>query len=76
MSDPGVIMRSSPLRHTCAILIYGIAIGFLLFILVALPLCRADIYELRTEAVKNGAAYWEVQDDGTTTFRWKKEATP
>lgn len=25
----------------------------------------------RTEAVKHGAATWEVKDDGSTTFKWK-----
>lgn len=27
----------------------------------------------RTQAVKHGAAEWEVHDDGSTSFKWKGE---
>ena len=27
--------------------------------------------EMRLEAVKHGAAEWEVHDDGSTSFKWK-----
>ena len=28
------------------------------------------------DAVKHGAAEWEVHEDGSTTFRWKGEGVP
>ncbi len=47
--------------------IFGLIVGFLLGFLTGIFLL--DVY--KEEAVELGHAYWEVENDGRTTFTWK-----
>ena len=48
-----------------------------LFFAVLLPaflMVTAQIYEIKTEAVKRGFATWVSDENGNTTFTWKEVA--
>jgi len=34
--------------------------------------CAVSQREMQQQAVKQGAAEWEVHEDGSTTFKWKE----
>lgn len=36
--------------------------------------CANTLKDMQQQAVKHGAATWDVAPDGSTTFRWKGEA--
>ena len=42
-------------------------------VMVAISVPKMQLEGLRIQAVKHGAAHWEVADDGSTTFRWNDE---
>ena len=48
----------------------GLLVGFVLGLIIGWG-CTRDWY--RTVAVEHGAAYWIVNNNGSTTFRWKEK---
>lgn len=53
-------------------MLVGGAIGLLIGLVSGSLAAREKaIDDMQTEAVKHGAATWEVKDDGSTTFKWK-----
>ena len=58
----------------------GVVLGFLVGVLFVgllsewLAITPDDVRrEVHVEAVKHGAAYWHVEPDGSTVFRWRGE---
>jgi len=47
----------------------GLLFGAILFTTISI----GRVVELRQEAVKHNAAYWEVGNTGNTTFKWNDE---
>ncbi len=48
-------------------------IGFALGVTVFLPACSSGRHEVQVEAVEHGAAHWEADKTGATTFHWNDE---
>lgn len=53
-----------------------IALVLFAFSLVALVGLETTNRNLKTEAVSRGFATWEVKNDGSTRFQWKKALNP
>jgi ABC-type methionine transport system permease subunit len=48
-------------------MIFGCVIGALLGVVIT----SSQSHQIKKEAVKRGAAIWQVDENGTTTFTWK-----
>lgn len=54
------------LLKTAGLILIGLVLGVILGV-------KATIAVYHPELVKRGHAYWHVNEDGTTEFKWKEE---
>jgi len=52
------------------LILVGIGLGMILGLLIGFV---AGTAEIRVEAIENGAAYWEIETDGSTIFHWNSD---
>ena len=52
--------------------VIAVIVAFAIGLAIGLGTGFTSKHSLKTEAVKLGHAYWEVEHDGVTEFKWKE----